>query len=114
MIEAGDIVDRVLSLLPRYERERLVARLRAARERKKALTGKCGGRKSYAELDAAVVALAKEISRGERIMSLREIAAKLASLGHTPKRGAGRPFSASAIRSMLGANFKKRAAGQCQ
>jgi DNA invertase Pin-like site-specific DNA recombinase len=39
-----------------YEKRRLVAKLKAARERKKALTGKCEGAKTYAELRPDVVA----------------------------------------------------------
>jgi DNA invertase Pin-like site-specific DNA recombinase len=42
------------------EKARLVAKLRGARERKRAAKGKCEGRKSYAERNAAMVALAKQ------------------------------------------------------
>jgi hypothetical protein len=39
------------------------AKLRAARERKKRETGKCGGRRSVAEANPATVALAKKLAR---------------------------------------------------
>jgi hypothetical protein len=45
-----------------YEKARLVAKLKAARDAKKAVTGKCGGRKTYAERDPALVQAAKELS----------------------------------------------------
>jgi DNA invertase Pin-like site-specific DNA recombinase len=73
-----------------YEKARLVAKLKAARDRKRAETGKCGGRKSYAEARPEVVALAKELS-GQR-MSYRKISAELASRGHTT--ATGRPYVA--------------------
>jgi DNA invertase Pin-like site-specific DNA recombinase len=84
-----------------YEKARLVAKLKAARDRRREETGKCGGRKTIAELDADAVSLARQLARGERRMSLREIAAELAAKGHLPARGKGVPFSASAVASML-------------
>jgi DNA invertase Pin-like site-specific DNA recombinase len=81
-----------------YEKARLVAKLKAARDRKKAATGKCGGRKSYAEAKPETVALAKEL-HGRR-MSLRKISAALASQGHLTARG--KPYVASAVQAMVG------------
>jgi DNA invertase Pin-like site-specific DNA recombinase len=80
-----------------YEKARLVGKLKAARDRKKAETGKCGGRKTYAEARPEVVALAKELSAGR--MSYRKISAELASRGYTT--ATGRPYVASAIQAML-------------
>ena len=60
--------------------------------------GKCEGRKSYAERDPGLVALAWEIKgRGGRV-SLRQMAAKLATKGFT--RPSGVPYRASAVASM--------------
>jgi len=81
-----------------YEKARLVAKLKAARDRKKAATGKCGGRKSYAEAKPETVALAKEL-RGRR-MSLRKISATLAAQGHLTANG--RQYVASAVQAMVG------------
>jgi hypothetical protein len=53
----------------------LVAKLKASRDRKKAVIGECEGRRSYAESNPETVALAKEL-HGQR-MSLRKIAAEL-------------------------------------
>jgi DNA invertase Pin-like site-specific DNA recombinase len=80
-----------------YEKARLVKKLRDARERKKAETGKCGGRKSYAEARPDTVALAKQL-RAEGL-SYRKIAAKLAESGHVT--GGGKLHVASAIQKML-------------
>jgi DNA invertase Pin-like site-specific DNA recombinase len=82
------------------EKARLVAKLKAARDRKIAETGKCGGRRSYAETNPALVALAKQLKRELPRPSLRDISAALFAAGHaTP---AGKPYSASAVQSMLG------------
>jgi DNA invertase Pin-like site-specific DNA recombinase len=84
-----------------YEKARLVHKLREARERKKKLTGKCGGRKSYAEARPDVVALAKELH--SQRMSLRKISAELASRGYLT--ATGKPYVATAVQSMVGGPF---------
>ena len=96
------------------EKARLVAKLRGARERKKAATGKCGGRFTYAErktqdgepVGRQLVEAAKALNDGR---SLRKIATALAEQGYvTPK---GNEYSASAVKSMLiGPETKGRAA----
>lgn len=79
-----------------YEKARLVARLRRAREVK----GKPGGRKGHAALRPEVVALARKLrGRGKRKRSLRQVAAELAARGHLSERGT--PYSAASINSML-------------
>jgi DNA invertase Pin-like site-specific DNA recombinase len=80
------------------EKARLVRKLREARERKKAETGKCEGRKSLAESKPEVVALAKEL-RG-RGVSLRGISAALAGRGYLT--AGGKPYVVSAVQTMLG------------
>lgn len=85
-----------------YEKARLVAKLRAARERKRKAAGKCEGRKSWAELRPDLVQEAKRLRRklpkgGQR--SLREIAAEMAQRGFLNERGA--QFSPSSIAAML-------------
>jgi DNA invertase Pin-like site-specific DNA recombinase len=83
-----------------YEKARLVTKLRGARERIREASGKCEGRKSYAERDPELVLTAKRLHRrspkGHR-RSLREIASELAGMGY--RRGA--PYSASCIKSMV-------------
>jgi len=81
-----------------YEKSRLVARLRRAREVK----GKLGGRKSIAETRPEVVELAHRLreTRSGRQRSLREISAELADRGFKAER-TGRPFEAAQIARML-------------
>jgi DNA invertase Pin-like site-specific DNA recombinase len=91
------LVRQVLGAIAQFEKTSLVAKLKAARDRKKAATGKCGGRKSYVEARPETVALAKKL-RGER-MSLRKISAVLADQGHRTARA--KPYVASAVQAML-------------
>jgi DNA invertase Pin-like site-specific DNA recombinase len=60
------LVRQVLGTIAQFEKTSLVAKLKAARDRKKAATGKCEGRKSYAEAKPETVALAKEL-HGQRL-----------------------------------------------
>ncbi len=87
------------------EKARLVAKLRGARERKKAATGKCEGRKSLAERSPGLILAAKALNDGR---SLRKISAALAGQGFvTPS---GREYSAAAVKTMLaGEGSKSRA-----
>jgi DNA invertase Pin-like site-specific DNA recombinase len=92
------LVRQVLGAIAQFEKTSLVAKLKAARDRKKASTGKCGGRKTYAEARPEVVALAREM-HGQR-MSLRKISATLAAQGHMT--ATGKPYVASAVQAMVG------------
>jgi DNA invertase Pin-like site-specific DNA recombinase len=94
------LIRQILGAVAEFDKAMTVAKLKGARDRKRRATGKCEGRKSYAERDAGMVALAKEIkARGVRV-SLRDVAAELEAKGYaTPS---GKSYSASAIASMLG------------
>jgi DNA invertase Pin-like site-specific DNA recombinase len=91
------LVRQVLGAIAQFEKTSLVAKLKAARDRKKAVTGKCGGRKSYAEARPDVVLLAKQMH--DDGMSLRDISAALAEQGYLT--AGGRPYVASAVQAML-------------
>src|SRR5262249_53635048 len=87
-----------------YEKARLVAKLKAARERKRAVlpTRKCEGRKSWAEINPELVREAKRLRRRSpkgHQRSLRDVAAELAELGFVNERGV--TFSASSVQSIL-------------
>ena len=85
-----------------YEKARLVAKLKAARDRKRADAGECEGRKSWAEINPELVREAKRLRRRSpkgHQRSLRDVAAELAKLGFVNERGA--EFSASSVQSML-------------
>src|SRR3954466_4427708 len=84
------------------EKKRLVKKLKAARERKRATGVKVEGRKSHAELRPKVVAEAKRLRRkrpkgGQR--SYRQIARELFQAGYGNSRG--RAFSPSSIKTMV-------------
>jgi DNA invertase Pin-like site-specific DNA recombinase len=88
-----------------YEKARLVAKLRVARERKRADAGKCEGRKSWAEINPDLVREAKRLRRRSpkgHQRSLRDVAAELAKHGFVNQRGV--EFSASSIASMIEAH----------
>jgi DNA invertase Pin-like site-specific DNA recombinase len=81
------------------EKARLVAKLKAARDRKREANGKCEGRKSYAEGMPETVALAKALhAQG---LSYRKISRELAARGHVTRTG--KPHVASAVQKMLAA-----------
>jgi hypothetical protein len=97
-------VRQVLGAIAEFDKTTLVAKLAAARRRKREITGrKVGGRKSHAEERPDLVALARSLARkrpkgGQ--MSLREISAELAARGFVNERGA--PFNPKSIGAMLG------------
>jgi DNA invertase Pin-like site-specific DNA recombinase len=87
-----------------YEKARVVAKLKAARERKRAASPnhKCEGRKSWAEINPELTREAKRLRRRSpkgHQRSLREVAAELAKLGFVNERGV--MFSASSVQSIL-------------
>jgi DNA invertase Pin-like site-specific DNA recombinase len=97
------LVRQVLGAIAQFEKASTVAKLKAARDRKRARDGKCEGRKSHVEMNPELVALVKRLRRrnpktGER-KSLRSIAAELANLGHVNVNG--RPFAAQSIQAMI-------------
>jgi len=98
------LVRQVLGAIAQFDKASTVAKLKAARDRRRAVTGKCEGRKSHAEREggAELIALAKKLRRrspkGHR-RSLREVSDQLAALGFVSK--AGTPYSPSAVQSML-------------
>lgn len=92
----------ILGAFSQFEKAMLVAKLKGARERKKAATGKCGGRKSYEERDPKMVELAKKLARytvNGRKRSLRDVAAELEMQGHVTKDG--KRYAATAVSRMI-------------
>jgi DNA invertase Pin-like site-specific DNA recombinase len=98
-------VRQVLGAVAQFQKATTVAKLAAARRRKRTTTGeKVEARKSHAELRPDVVKLAKALGRkkpkGGRL-SLRAIAAKLAARNVLNERG--RPFNPKSVAAMLAA-----------
>lgn len=96
------LVRQVLGAIAEFDKASTVAKLRAARDRKRATGVKCEGRKSHEERAPDVVALARRLNRkrrnGDR-RSLRDIATAMAKEGYFSS--AGTPFSPSVIKSMI-------------
>ena len=93
------MIRQLLGVISEFEKASLVAKLRGARQRKKAAAGKCEGRKSIAELRPEVAALARELRRRRPKPTLRAIAAEVATRGHLA--GSGKPFEPSVVARML-------------
>jgi DNA invertase Pin-like site-specific DNA recombinase len=98
---ARKMMRQVAGAFAEYEKARLVAKLKAARDRKRSMGIKCGGRKGHLELCAEVVALAKALRRKTKagVRSLRQISAELAARGHLNREG--KRFSATSVMNML-------------
>jgi DNA invertase Pin-like site-specific DNA recombinase len=90
------LVRQVLGAISQFEKASLVAKLKAARARKRKATGRCEGNKPLSETRPEVVALAVKLSASK---SYRDISAELAEHGYLTR--GGKPFAASQIQRML-------------
>ena len=85
------MVRNILGAVAQHEKAQLVAKLKAARDRKREQTGKCEGRKSYQELDPLMVHEAKRLHRASPKTglrrSLRQISRELEQLGFVTASG---------------------------
>jgi DNA invertase Pin-like site-specific DNA recombinase len=101
------LIRQVLGAVAEFEKAMTVAKLRAARDRKRASTGRCEGRKSHAEINPDLVREAKRLRRRSpkgHQRSLREISAILAA--QDLLNANGRPFSPSSIKAMIEASAR--------
>lgn len=91
----------IAGVFSQLEKARLVAKLRKARERVKAKTGKCEGRKALAETNPEAVAMAQSLRRKRKgkPLSLRAISAEMAAHGLLNERG--KPFNPKSVMVML-------------
>jgi len=98
------LVRQVLGAISQFEKASLVAKLKAARERKRVTTGRCEGRKPPSEeLVKEAKRLARKNPKTGKKKSLRQIATELAEHGFlSPK---GKAYSAEGVRKLL-ANAK--------
>lgn len=87
------MIRQVGAAFAQYEKARLVGKLKAARDRKRKATGRCEGRKP---VPSETIKLARKLARKRRgnVLSLRKIAAGLASAGH-------KTYGAQSIKHML-------------
>jgi DNA invertase Pin-like site-specific DNA recombinase len=97
------LIRQILGAVSEFDKAMIVAKLKGARDRMRRAQGKCEGRKAYAEREGGqeLVAMARRLrcNPNGRPQSLRKIT-DLAERGYVPP--SGRPYSASAIASMLG------------
>ena len=96
------LVRQVLGAIAQFEKASVVAKLAAARKRKRESNGRCEGRKPLQETHPEVVALARKLRRKRPKvvrMSLREVSKALADQGFLNERG--RPYAAKSVASML-------------
>jgi DNA invertase Pin-like site-specific DNA recombinase len=106
----------IVGVFSQLEKTRLVKKLKAARDRKKACgKGRYTGRKSHVEKRPAVVAMVKRLHRanpktGER-RSLREIAEELEDAGFINERG--KPYHPQSIQRMIDGDRPPRDKEEC-
>jgi DNA invertase Pin-like site-specific DNA recombinase len=91
------MVRNILGAVSQFEKDNLVAKLRKARERRKAEVGKCGGRKSYKEMHPGRVEEAKRLRRLK--WTLKQIAEHFTSMAWLNEDE--RPYSHQAISAMI-------------
>jgi DNA invertase Pin-like site-specific DNA recombinase len=98
------LVRQVLGAIAQFDKATTVAKLKAARDRKRDARGKCEGRKSYAERAPQLVEAARRLRSSG--LSLRAVASAIAADPTLAELGvnvtpSGLPYSASAVSSML-------------
>ncbi|MCK5941803.1 MAG: recombinase family protein [Planctomycetes bacterium] len=110
-LSAGDasnptakLVRQILAVVAEFDKDALVSKLRAARNRIRAQRGRCEGPRPYGELPGEVEGLERvrqlaRKPRGKPRRSLAEIAAALNAEG-VPTRGGG-PWSRSSVQAVL-------------
>lgn len=96
------LVRQVLGAIAQFEKASAVAKLAAARKRKRDREGRCEGRKPLSVTRPEVVALARKLHRrrpkgGQ--LSLREVSKELAARGFLNERG--KQYAAKSVASML-------------
>ena len=96
------LVRQVLGAIAQFEKASAVAKLAAARKRKREREGRCEGRKPLSTTRPEVVALARKLRRRKPKggqLSLRAVSAQLAARGYLNERG--KPYAAKSVASML-------------
>ena len=95
----GDLVRQILGAIAQFEKANLVAKLKSGRDRKRVLSGRCGGQQPP---DSEAVTLAQTLRASG--LSLRAVSAKLAEAGYYTYRKKGarrRRFGALSVNLML-------------
>jgi DNA invertase Pin-like site-specific DNA recombinase len=94
------MVRQILGAVSQFEKASLVQKLRKARERKRAATGRCEGRPPVPDqVKREARRLARRSPKTGKVRSLRKIAAELASLGYVGP--SGKPYGAESVKRMV-------------
>lgn len=100
----GTLIRQILAVIAQFEKTSIVAKLRKARTRKRAETGRCEGVKPFGSLPGESDALAlilryRRKPKGSGRLSFQKIADKLN--GGIHKTRSGKPWAASTVRDIL-------------
>jgi DNA invertase Pin-like site-specific DNA recombinase len=99
------LVRQILSVIAQFEKTSIVAKLRKARARRRAETGRCEGVKPFGALpgEQGVIERMRQLRRKPigkaKRMSFAKIAAALQAEGHPTRTG--KPWAASSVRDIL-------------
>jgi DNA invertase Pin-like site-specific DNA recombinase len=91
------LIRQILGAVAQFDKALTVAKLRSGRARKKALTGKCEGQKSWAQTSPAAAEMARELRRQGK--SLSEISQALYAAGFKAKTGS--PLKKTVVSRMV-------------
>lgn len=101
-VESAQIKE-MLSAFTHFDKVMMLAQLKAGRDRKRIVAGKCEGKKGYAETNPELVTEAKRLSEASPFTgtarSLSEIARELFLLGFKTKNG--KPLSRGQVRRLI-------------
>ena len=98
-----NMIRQILGAVSEFEKSNLVSKLRGARERMKAKTGKCEGRKNLKELmgDTTFISMIKQVkSLRKHNKTYASIAGVLASKGYV-QPSTGKPFHKSQVMRLI-------------
>jgi DNA invertase Pin-like site-specific DNA recombinase len=94
------LIRQVLGAVAEFEKSSIVAKLAAARARKRKETGRCEGQKPYSdEIVREVRRLRRKNPKTGRVRGYGAIAKEMSRLGHPTKKGG--PWTASTIQTIL-------------
>lgn len=91
------LIRQILGAVAEFDKAMVVAKLSAARDRKRAATGKCEGNKGWHEINPEMARLARDLRNAG--MSFGQISSELATRGHRAK--SGKLFTRSVVSRMV-------------
>jgi DNA invertase Pin-like site-specific DNA recombinase len=100
----GTLVRQILAVIAQFEKTSIVGKLRKARARKKAETGRCEGQKPFGHFPGEAETIEtmrclRRKAKGRDRMSFARIAEELQALGLVTRKGG--PWSASSVKQIL-------------